>query len=91
MTFADKTSIMYRLAKEEYKKLLRNAIASKYKKTNTKIKDKINKKGKETLKNSFFALHLLNIKEENNCFFTLKNHKEKPAVRLINPAKNEIK
>ena len=51
MTFADKTSSMCRLKKEEHSKLLRNAIISKYKKRNTKIKDKINKKGKEILKN----------------------------------------
>ena len=51
MTFADKTSNMYRLTKEEHKKLLRKAITSKYEKTNTKIEDKINKKGNEILKN----------------------------------------
>ena len=51
MTFADQTSSMYRLAKEKHNKLLRNAVPSKYKKANTKIKDKINKKGKEILKN----------------------------------------
>ena len=93
MTFADKTCNMYRLTKEEHNKLLRNAVTSKYKKTNTKIKDKINKKGKEILKNKE-ALHRLDINEESNCFFTLKDHKENfqnnPTVRLINPAKNEI-
>ena len=93
MTFADKTSNMYRLTKEEHNKLLRNAVTSKYKKTNTKIKDKINKKGKEILKNKE-ALHRLDINEESNCFFTLKDHKENfqnnPTVTLINPAKNEI-
>ena len=93
MTFADKTSNMYQLTKEEHNKLLRNAITSKYKKTNTKIKDKINKEGKEILKNKE-ALHRLDSNEENNCFFTLKDHKENfqnnPTVRLINPAKNEI-
>ena len=40
------------------------------------------------------ALNLLDINEESNCFFTLKDHKENfqnnPTVRLINPAKNEI-
>ena len=84
---------MYRLTKEEHNKLLRNAVTSKYKKTNTKIKDKINKKGKEILKNKE-ALHRLDINEESNCFFTLKDHKENfqnnPTVRLINPAKNDI-
>ena len=38
---------MYRLTKEEHNKLLQNAITLKYKKTNTKIKEKINKKGRE--------------------------------------------
>ena len=93
MTFADKTSNMYRLTKEEHNKLLRNAITPKYKKTNTKIKDKINKKGKEILKNKE-ALHRLYINEGSNFFFTLKDHKESfqnnPTVRLINTAKNEI-
>ena len=51
MTFTDKTSNMYQLTKEDQNKLLQNTITSKYKKTNTKIKDKINKKGKEILKN----------------------------------------
>ena len=93
MTFADKTSNMYRLTKEEHYKLLQNAVISKYKKTNTKIKDKTNQKGKEILKNKE-ALHRLDINEESNFFFTLKDHKENfqnnPTVRLINPAKNEI-
>ena len=93
MTFADETSNMYRHIKEEHNKLLRNAVTSKYKKTNTKIKDKINKKGKEILKNKE-ALHRIDINEESNCFFTLKDHKENfqnnPTVRLINPAKNDI-
>ena len=89
MTFADKTSHIYRLTKVEDKKLLRNAITSKYKKTNTKIKDKMNKKEKENFKNKE-ALHRLDINEENNCFFTLKDHKENfqsnSTFRLINPS-----
>ena len=93
MTFTDKTCNMYRLTKEEHNKLLRNAVTSKYKKTNTKIKDKTNKKGKEILKNKE-ALHRHDINEESNYFFTLKDHKENfqnnPTVRLINPAKNDI-
>ena len=40
MTFADKTSNIYRLTKEEHNKLLRNAITSKYKKTKKKSKIK---------------------------------------------------
>ena len=93
MTFADKNSSIYRLTKEKHNKLLRNEITSKYKKTNTKIKDETNKKGKDILKKKE-ALHRLDINEEINCFFTLKDHKESfqnnPSVRLINPAENEI-
>ena len=84
---------MCRLTKVEHNKLFRNTITSKYKKINTKIKDRINKKGKEILKNKE-ALHRLDINEESHCFFTLKDHKENfqnnPTVRLINPAKNDI-
>ena len=47
LTFADKISNMYRFTKEEHNKLLRNAITSKYEKTNTKMKNKINKIGKK--------------------------------------------
>ena len=39
MTFADKTSNMHQLTKDEHNKLLQNVITSKYKRTNTKIKD----------------------------------------------------
>ena len=39
-------------------------------------------------------LHQLDINEESNCFFTLKDHKENfqnnPTVWLINVAKNEV-
>ena len=40
MPFADESSNVYRLAKEEHNKLLRNAITSQYKSANTKIKRK---------------------------------------------------
>ena len=50
LTFAGKTSNMCRLTEEEHNKLSKKAITSRYKKTNTKIKDKINKKGKGLLK-----------------------------------------
>ena len=47
MTFADKNSNMYQLTKGEHNKLSRNAVTWKYKKTNTKIKVKINEKGRD--------------------------------------------
>ena len=52
LTFADKTSNMYRLSKEEHEELLTNAVTSNYKKANNSIKKKINMAGKQILKNS---------------------------------------
>ena len=75
MTSVDKTSNMYRLTKEEHNKLLQNAIILKNKKTNKKMKDKINKKGKAILKNKE-ALQRLDINKKVIAFFTLKDHKE---------------
>ena len=93
MTPADKTSNIYRLSKEQYNHVLANSITSTYKKTNSKIKDQINAKGKQLMKNSD-TISRMEINNENNCFFTLKDHKENfinnPTVRLINPAKNEL-
>ena len=49
--------------------------------------------GKEILKNNEI-LNRIEINGENNCFFTLKDHKDNfsnnPQVRLIYPAKNDL-
>ena len=92
---ADKTLKMYRLTKEEYNKMLRNAITSTYKKTNGNIKKRINEKGKEIVKKSFDnIIDRMDVNAESNCFITIKYHKENflnhPKVRLISPAKNEL-
>ena len=84
---------MYWLSKEKHEELLANAVTSNYKKANNSIKKKINMDGKQILKNNEI-LNRIEINWENNCFFTLKDHKDKfannPQVRLINPAKNEL-
>ena len=49
MTFADKSSNMYRLKKEHYDKLMMNSITSTYKKANSNIKNQINKTGKNLI------------------------------------------
>ena len=95
LTPANKTSNMYRITKEEYNKMRRNAITSTYKKANENIKKRINKKGKEIVKKSFDnIIDRMDINAESNCFITIKDHKENflnhPKVRLINPAKNEL-
>ena len=48
---------------------------------------------KQILKSNKILNHI-EINGENNCFFTLKDHRDNfpnnPQVRLINPAKNEL-
>ena len=95
LTPADKTSNMYRISKEEYNKMRRNAITSTYKKANENIKKRINEKGKEIVKKSFDnIIDRMDTNAEPNCFMTIKGHKEsllnQPKVRLINPAKNKL-
>ena len=84
---------MYRLSKEAHEGLLANAVTSNYKTANNTIKKKINMAGKQILENNEF-LNRIETNGENNCFFTLKDHKDNfgnnPQVRLINPAKNEL-
>ena len=93
LTPADKTSNMYRLSKEEYSRLKTNAVSSKYKKASIKIKERIDKGGLKFAKNAGVN-NRMEINGTNNCFITLKDHKENfennPTTRLINPAKNEI-
>ena len=93
LTFADKTTNMYKLTKEEYNKFLKDSITTTYKMVNDNINKRINIEGKNIIKNTNIAGRILtNGKDES--FITLKDHKpnfqNNPKTRLINPAKNEI-
>ena len=94
MTFADKTTNIYRLTREEYDKILNDSITATYKKASNNIKKKINAAGKQVLRNNK-VLKRMQTNGENNCFISLKDHKENfpnnPTVRLINPGKNELR
>ena len=90
---ADKTSNMYRLHKNDYQNLLRNAITASYQKANKNIGTKNNKEGIKFAKQANI-LDKIEINGTGNSFITLKDHKENftnhPTRRLINPSKNEI-
>ena len=90
VTFADKTTNFYRLAKSEYDHMINNAIILKYKKSSNNIKEQINIGGKQILKNRVL-LNRLEINGEDNSFITPKDQKENfnnnPTVKLITPAK----
>ena len=93
LTAADKTWNMYRLSKEEYSKLLQNAVTSKYKKTDTCAAANINK---EVAKHTREAniIDKIEISGRGNSFITLKDHKKyflnRPITRLLNSAIGEI-
>ena len=65
----------------------------KVKKASTKLEKRINTAGKKFAKDKNL-LDKMEINAKNECFITLKDHKENflnnPKTRLINPAKNEI-
>ena len=89
----DKTNNLYELTTEEYNKLLIENISKSYKKTTVSAINAINNEAKAIAKD-------LNLDErikkyhQNQCFITLKDHKENfqnnPKCRLINPAKTEM-
>ena len=93
LTPADKTSNMYRLNKNDYQNLLKNAITTTYKKANKNIGTIINEEGIKFAKPADI-LDKIEINGTGNSFVTLKDHKENftnhPTTRLINPSKNEI-
>ena len=93
LTFADKTSNVYKVPKEQYKKLVNNAITTSYKKISKKTQDQINNQGKNILKHKEVIKRMF-INGKQNCFITLKDHKpnfqNNPTVRLLNPARNEL-
>ena len=84
---------MYRISKEEYSKSFQNAITSKYKKADKHTATNISKKGIKHAREASI-IDRIEINGTSNSFTTLKNHKEnflnRPATKLLNPAKNEI-
>ena len=49
---------MYRLKKQKYNRMRRNAITSTYKKAIRNMKERINEKGKEIVKSHFKTLFI---------------------------------
>ena len=93
MTFADKTSNKYRLEKEEYRRLLQNAVTTTYKKSNKAAERRISCEEIKYTKEGNI-LDKVEVNETSNFFFTLNDHKETflnhPTTRIINLTKNEI-
>ena len=92
-TFADKISKMYRLEKEEYRRLLQNAVTTTYKKFNKETERRLNCEGIKYAKETSI-LDKIKVNGIANCSITLKDYKANfsnhPTTRLLNPAKNEF-
>ena len=71
-----------------------NSITSTYKKAYNNIKKQTKMAGKNLMRGKEI-IKRLETKEEGNMFVTIKDHKEnfdkQPTVRLINPAKKELR
>ena len=93
LTFVNKASNVYKALKEQYEKLVYNAIMTSYKKFSKKTQDQINKQGKNILKNKEVIKRMF-VNGKRNCFM-LKDHKpnfiNSLTVQLLNPAKNELR
>ena len=93
LTFADKTSNVYKVPKEQYQKIGNNAITTSYKKVSKKTHEQINNQGKNILKHKEVIKRMFSNRNQN-CFIILKDHnpnwQNNPTVRLLNPAKNEL-
>ena len=68
LTFADKTSNMYRLEKEEYRRLLQNAVTTTYKKSNKETERRINCEGIKYAKEANI-LDKVEVNGTANCLF----------------------
>ena len=90
LTFADKTSNIYKVPKEQYENQVNNAIITIYKKVSKKTQDQINNQEKNILKNKEVIKRIF-VDGKQNCVITLKDHKpnfqNNPTVRFLNPAK----
>ena len=77
----------------EYSNLLQTAITSKYKKTEKRTAANINEAGIKHAREAN-VINRTKINVTDSSFITLKDHKEnflnRPTIRLLNPAKNEI-
>ena len=84
---------MYRLKKEEHRRLLENVVTTTYKKSSKETERRINCKVIVYAK-EVNVLDKVEVNGTANCFVTVKDHKASflnhLTTRLINPATNQI-
>ena len=81
----DKTSKLYKVPKEQYEKLVNNAMTTSYKNISKRAQDQINRQRKNILKSKAVIKRMF-VNGKQNCFITLKDHKPKfqnnPTIRF---------
>ena len=91
--FADKTTNVYKLPPQDYRKLLHENITKSYKKSPTCLEKSINLEAKETAA-GFKLDNRIEYMAKAPAYITLKDHKDNfrsaHPCRLINPCKSEI-
>ena len=90
---ADKTTNIYKMSPESYRKLLTDNITKEYKKTDSSKKHEIDVEAKKIAQSMNLA-DKIECLAEREAFITLKDHKDNfennTKCRLLNPAKSEI-
>ena len=90
---ADKSRHIYKMEKDEYKKLLQDNITKTYKKSNGKKLRDINFAAKKIAEKLSIA-DRVEVMQETEAYITIKDHKDefpnKMPCRLINPSKPNI-
>ena len=90
---ADKTTNIYKVKPEEYKKLLTENITKDYRKSSENSIRKVNKEAKK-IAEKLKIEDRIEMHGDNSAFITIKDHKphfeDNPKCRLINPAKSDM-
>ena len=90
---ADRSTNLYEISTDSYKRLHQISINKSYKKCNADIKSEIDSEAR-TIASSLNLADRIEKFAEKDSFITLKDHKENfqnhPTCRLINPAKSEM-
>ena len=91
--FAEKTTNLYEIPPNDYKRLLHESITKTYKKSTKRLANAINVEAKHIAKKVKLDDHIESL-AHTPAFITLKDHKENfrtsHSCRLINPSKNEL-
>ena len=83
VTFADKTTNIHHLTREEYEKILNDSITAAYKKGSNNIKKKINATEKQVFRNNK-VLKRTQTNGENNYFISQKKFSQRKFPKKSN-------